>query len=171
MTGVTLNATDAAELAEMLQFLAEWLQRDPGGLSASLEASSATPPTTPASCARTCTGSPSCSAAATANPSSARRGDTPPASPRPAEDTPVPAGLNVVRPRASALRALHVDPRRGTDVHWHLSGAGQIRPVASADGHALPLSLPEGNLGTCSPLASKPQSRTPSHWPDTTARS
>ena len=37
MTGVTLNATDAAELAEMLQFLADWLQRDPGRLSASLE--------------------------------------------------------------------------------------------------------------------------------------
>lgn len=26
MTGVTLNATDAAELAEMLQFLADWLK-------------------------------------------------------------------------------------------------------------------------------------------------
>jgi hypothetical protein len=37
MTGVTLNASDAAELAEMLHFLADWLQRDPGGLSASLE--------------------------------------------------------------------------------------------------------------------------------------
>jgi hypothetical protein len=37
MTGVTLNATDAAELAEMLQFLADWLQRDPGRLSASME--------------------------------------------------------------------------------------------------------------------------------------
>ena len=29
MTGVTLDATDAAELAEMLQFLADWLKRDP----------------------------------------------------------------------------------------------------------------------------------------------
>jgi pyridoxamine 5'-phosphate oxidase family protein len=29
MTGVTLNATGAAELAEMLQFHAGWLQRDP----------------------------------------------------------------------------------------------------------------------------------------------
>jgi len=37
MTGVILNATDAAELAEMLQFLADWLQRDPGRLSASME--------------------------------------------------------------------------------------------------------------------------------------
>jgi hypothetical protein len=37
MTGVTLNATDAAELAEMLQFLADWLNRDPGRLRASLE--------------------------------------------------------------------------------------------------------------------------------------
>jgi hypothetical protein len=37
MTGVTLNASDAAELAEMLQFLADWLKRDPGRLGASLE--------------------------------------------------------------------------------------------------------------------------------------
>ena len=29
MTGMTLDATDAAELPEMLQFLADWLQRDP----------------------------------------------------------------------------------------------------------------------------------------------
>ena len=37
MTGVTLDATDAAELAEMLQFLADWLKRDPDRLRASLE--------------------------------------------------------------------------------------------------------------------------------------
>ena len=37
MTAVTLNANDAAELAEMLQFLADWLQRDAGRLGASLE--------------------------------------------------------------------------------------------------------------------------------------
>jgi hypothetical protein len=37
MTGVTLNATDAAELAEMLQFLADWLQQDPRRLGALLE--------------------------------------------------------------------------------------------------------------------------------------
>jgi hypothetical protein len=37
MTAVTLNATDAAELAEMLQFLADWLQQDPDRLRASLE--------------------------------------------------------------------------------------------------------------------------------------
>src|SRR6266568_4726202 len=32
------------------------------------------------------------------------------------------SGLNVVRPRAGALRALHVDPRHGTGVDWHQSG-------------------------------------------------
>jgi len=32
-----LDAADAAELAEMLQFLSEWLARDPARLSASLE--------------------------------------------------------------------------------------------------------------------------------------
>jgi hypothetical protein len=41
---------------------------------------------------------------------------------RPPEATPGLAGLNVVRPRADALRALHVDPRRGTSVNWHLPG-------------------------------------------------
>ena len=37
MAAVTLNANDAAELAEMLQFLADWLNRDPSRLGASLE--------------------------------------------------------------------------------------------------------------------------------------
>jgi hypothetical protein len=36
MSEVKLNAADAAELAEMLQFLSEWLARDPGHLAASL---------------------------------------------------------------------------------------------------------------------------------------
>jgi hypothetical protein len=34
---MTLDAGDAAELAEMLSFLSQWLARDPGRLSASLE--------------------------------------------------------------------------------------------------------------------------------------
>jgi hypothetical protein len=37
MTEVTLNGSDAAELSEMPQFLADWLERDPGRLGASLE--------------------------------------------------------------------------------------------------------------------------------------
>ena len=49
--------------------------------------------------------------------------------PRPANDTPGLAGLNVVRPRAGALRALHVDPRRGTGVHWHQSGETQEKAL------------------------------------------
>jgi hypothetical protein len=36
MPDVSLNATDAAELAEMLQFLSQWLDRDPGRLGESL---------------------------------------------------------------------------------------------------------------------------------------
>jgi hypothetical protein len=36
MPDVSLNAADAAELAEMLQFLSRWLARDPGRLGASL---------------------------------------------------------------------------------------------------------------------------------------
>lgn len=37
MTAVTLNPNDAAELAQLLQFLADWLNRDPDRLRASLE--------------------------------------------------------------------------------------------------------------------------------------
>ena len=36
MPDVTLTASDAAELAEMLQFLKDWLNRDPGRFGASL---------------------------------------------------------------------------------------------------------------------------------------
>ena len=36
MPEVNLDATDAAELAEMLQFLSQWMARDPDRLSASL---------------------------------------------------------------------------------------------------------------------------------------
>jgi hypothetical protein len=36
MPEVKLDAADAAELAEMLQFLSQWLDRDPGRLGASL---------------------------------------------------------------------------------------------------------------------------------------
>jgi hypothetical protein len=38
MPGVTLDAADAAEQADMLQFLSDWLARDPGRLGACLEA-------------------------------------------------------------------------------------------------------------------------------------
>jgi hypothetical protein len=37
MTSMNLDTADAAELAEILQFLSEWLARDHGRLSASLE--------------------------------------------------------------------------------------------------------------------------------------
>jgi len=36
MPDVKLDVTDAAELAEMLQFLSRWLAQDPGRLGASL---------------------------------------------------------------------------------------------------------------------------------------
>jgi hypothetical protein len=36
MPDVKLDKADAAELAEMLQFLSQWLARDPAGLGASL---------------------------------------------------------------------------------------------------------------------------------------
>ena len=37
MPQIPLDAADAAELAEMLQFLSDWLTRDPARLGASLE--------------------------------------------------------------------------------------------------------------------------------------
>ena len=37
MSEVRLDVTDAAELAEMLQSLSQWLARDPARLAASLE--------------------------------------------------------------------------------------------------------------------------------------
>jgi hypothetical protein len=37
MPDMKLDVTDAAELAEMLQFLSGWLDRDPARLAASLE--------------------------------------------------------------------------------------------------------------------------------------
>jgi len=71
MPEIRLDAADAAELAEMLQFLSGWLARDPARLAASLEEFVGTPPTGSRSCTRTWSGSSSCSAAATASPSSA----------------------------------------------------------------------------------------------------
>src|SRR5215469_9428564 len=68
--------------------------------------SSATPPTACPNYAATSSGSSSCSAAATASNCSAPDQAFPWASPA----TPGHTGLNVVRPRARALRALHVDP-------------------------------------------------------------
>jgi hypothetical protein len=38
MPEVRLDVVDAAELAELLQFISRWLARDPGRLGASLEA-------------------------------------------------------------------------------------------------------------------------------------
>jgi hypothetical protein len=37
MPEIKLDVTDATELAEMLQFLSQWLARDPARLAASLE--------------------------------------------------------------------------------------------------------------------------------------
>jgi hypothetical protein len=63
---------------------------------------------------------------------------------RPAEDTPGLTGVNVVRPRAAALWALHVDPRYGIGVDQHQPGnhlvvlsTGWRRAVSCRDGDAL----------------------------------
>jgi hypothetical protein len=103
MTGVTLNAADAAELAEMLQFLADWLKRDPGRLGASLEDFVGHP----AYNTRQLRGPGPVHLPARrqrpGNLSSAHRSDgcTQARLARPAEDTPGLHGVNVVRPRAA----------------------------------------------------------------------
>jgi hypothetical protein len=71
MPEVRLDAGDAAELAEMLQFLTGWLARDPPAWPPPWRSSPVTPPMASASCARTWTGLSSCSAAATASSCSA----------------------------------------------------------------------------------------------------
>src|SRR5215472_12342737 len=81
MPEVKLDVIDAAELAEMLQFLSQWLGRDPARLGASWRTSSATPPTASPSCAATWSASSSCSEAATVSPCSGSRRHEPPGSP------------------------------------------------------------------------------------------
>ncbi len=80
MPQVKLDAVDAAELAEMLQFLSEWLARDPARLAASLVQFVGHPAYGLASYAGTWSASPSCSAAATASNSSAHDREVLPAS-------------------------------------------------------------------------------------------
>jgi hypothetical protein len=43
MPDVTLNASDAAELTQLLHFLRDWLSRDPGHLGASLASFAGSP--------------------------------------------------------------------------------------------------------------------------------
>ena len=69
MPEMKLDVADAAELAELLQFLSQWLARGPARLGGSWQSSSATPPTAWPSCAVIWSPSSSCSAAATASPS------------------------------------------------------------------------------------------------------
>jgi hypothetical protein len=66
MPSLSPDADDAAELAESLQFISDWLSGDPS-LHASLNRFVVHPPTGSASCASTWTGLPSCWKAAMAS--------------------------------------------------------------------------------------------------------
>ena len=66
MPSMPLDVGDAIELAELLQFLGNWLESDRGNLAASLARFVGTPPTAPTRCARTSPGSGSSSASPTA---------------------------------------------------------------------------------------------------------
>ena len=83
MPGITLDLADAAELAETLTFITQWLSGShKQALADSFTLSSATPLTTPMPSAPTCTGSSSSSAPATAkNSSASQQHDRPDASP------------------------------------------------------------------------------------------
>ena len=87
MPEVRLNASDAAELAELLQFLSGWLARDPGRLASRLRRQPR--PTAPRSCRRTWTVSSSCSAATTAGNCSADTAIMPTVWPPSHEDSPL----------------------------------------------------------------------------------
>jgi hypothetical protein len=80
MPAIKLDVTDAAELAEMLQFLSGWLGRDPARLGPSLEEFVGHPPTASTSYVTTWSALCSCSTAATASPCSARHRTKPHAS-------------------------------------------------------------------------------------------
>jgi hypothetical protein len=74
MPGITLDPVDAAELAETLTLLTQWLSgRQEHALADSFAAFVGHPPTTPTPSALTCTGSSSSSAPATARDCSASR--------------------------------------------------------------------------------------------------
>jgi hypothetical protein len=136
MTGVTLNATDAAELAEMLQFLADWLNHDPGRLRASLEDFVGHPAYNTRQMREDLDRSISCSAAATGNLSSAHRSNGMHAG----AAFPVSrgyAGPSRRQRRSSsrcALRALHADPApapalTGSHPGKPTGGALQLTPL------------------------------------------
>jgi len=71
MPELRLDVVDAAELAELLQFLAGWLARDPDRLGASLEAFVGHPAYGTAQLRQDLNRLSSCSAAKTASPCSA----------------------------------------------------------------------------------------------------
>ena len=106
MPEVKLDVTDAAELAEMLQFPSGWLARDPARSAPPWNNSLATPATASRTCAPVCGGSSSCSAAATAGRSSAgdRNGSSAPADCYLAEGTTVSCCLHRRRSRCTGSR-------------------------------------------------------------------
>ena len=96
MPGMKLDASDAAELAEMLQFLSQWLARDPGRLGASLEEFVGHPAYGIQDLRSDLERFVFLLGGSDGDPSSAHDCDS-----RPAETTPGLAGLNIVRPRAA----------------------------------------------------------------------
>jgi hypothetical protein len=103
MPQMSLDASDAAELAELLQFLSQWLSRDPARLGASLEEFVGHPAYGTAQLQQDLDGSPSCSGAMTASPCPA------PARPSQAHDQPA---ARAQEPRRRRLRRRSPLPAR-----------------------------------------------------------
>jgi hypothetical protein len=169
MPDFKLDASDAADLEEMLQFLSEWLARDPARLGTSLEQFVGHPAYDteqlrqdlerfvfllggsdgeslfglPPPCNTRLPGPPRIRRALRASTSFVL------ALARCGRSTLTPAA-------APASSGSHPGKRRLI----HQRG---LRPVPGTPGR--------GNLRPCSPRASKPPSRTPSRWPDTMAHS
>ena len=112
MPDMKLDVGDAAELAELLQFISEWLARDPGRLGPSLEDFVGHPGLRP------CAAAPGPGALCLPARRQRRRAPvrTPAAinhqAPRPADDTPGLTGVNVVRPRAARCGHSTLTPQR-----------------------------------------------------------
>jgi hypothetical protein len=126
---MNLDIVDAAELAELLQFLTGWIASDPARLAPSLLAFVGHPPSACRSSATTWIASPSCSAAMTANHSSSpAHYRTPPTAARPFSLQPVTrnqADRQTHHGRIRALTILAISwPRRNSGNQQAEAGSG-----------------------------------------------
>jgi hypothetical protein len=156
-----LNASDAAKLAELVQFLSGWLARDPGRLASRLRRQPR--PTAPRSCGRTWTVSFSCSAATagncsagtaimpTARPSSHE--DSPLRSRRPARGYRFPPGTAFCAVRAVIQQSAGIRSSDCSGTGVPGAGRGQASYLLSASTRRSMSSSTLPDLGSCRPAS------------------